>query len=789
MTNHVMSRSALLRRFALPLALTLASGTVSAQERVQELIPDIDRHHKFFAEVLAIDGDTAVMGDHNYMMEGNCGQQEHGAVQVYKKVGGVWQEAEFFRYLDDNTDTQRHGWSVAIKGNVIVAATPGQRWVNGNEVRMYTGALTVYKRPDASSPFTFDGQVFVTNPDEHDNLGFHRPMASNGVYAAATSLKHSSEIQIFRVHPTRSHLTTISYPNNAEPRSLFITNQNILVADSGLSPAPLAWKLDGAQATPVDTSGLAGSPYDSTTGFLTGDGDSVAWIVRDGGWPQDLLRIAKFGPNSVVSVTTDYLPQGGIGQPSELPMTLKEDQGLFFGRQSDFLSSYKYVGGSYRYQGKVFHSGLTLRSLAFNGTDLLVGDRTPQHPTNVPCGGNMGSIWVYRPMAPSSSGPGVSTKLQPWSHTPVFNNGASVAMSGSFAVSATPDTYQGDAPGGSVFLYQNVSGAWQQIEEFVDTWSGLRSAEWSGFGAAVDINPNHLAIGVPMATNMYGAQTGTVQVVRKSTNGQFFGGAWLTEVDSPSYDEAGESFGASVALAGNTLFVGAPAWGSGPGSPYAGGSVYVFTWTGSYWEYVQQIRNPTIQPYEGFGYRVSASGDNLIVGIPYRSTNGHYANGAAEIFRKDPSTGSYVSAGEFWAPFGLQDYANFGLSVSMGANYAAAGSPAGSVVVYRRSGSTWSQHPGMPITSPQWGFGTSVAVDGSGLVVGSPWESRVHRYVRITFWGAAWWSLSGTLVGPTSSFGTSVDMESGLVSIGESYGVIGNQSVGASYVLNFANIQ
>jgi hypothetical protein len=65
------------RAAALALALSIApfsfARTASAQELVQEITPHPDSHHKFFAEELAIDGDTAVMGDFNYMMEGNCG--------------------------------------------------------------------------------------------------------------------------------------------------------------------------------------------------------------------------------------------------------------------------------------------------------------------------------------------------------------------------------------------------------------------------------------------------------------------------------------------------------------------------------------------------------------------------------------------------------------------------------------------------------------------------------------------------------------------------------------------
>jgi hypothetical protein len=772
------------RRLLLALTLTLASSTAMAQELVQELVPDPTKFHKFFVDKLAIDGDTAVAGDYNYVFEQNCGFQEHGALQVFKKVGTEWQRAEFFRYPDDNTDVQRHGWSVALEGNVLVAATPGKRWVSGGTTRLAAGALSVYKRPSATAPFTFTGHLFLPNPEEGDELGWPVDIASNGVYAAAVSKGHRDQIRIFQVHPTLQYLTTIPYPDGAWPWKMHITNQNILVTDSGFFPAPFAWKLNGTQATPVDTS-LLGQPYDETVADLVGDGDTVAWLAEDGGWPQNVLRVAKFGADSVLSTATYPLPPGeGTG----FQMALEEDQGLFLASGGDFVSSYKYVDGDYRYQGHVYRSPTEVRSLAFNGTDLFIGDHGPRHQGASTCDQAFGSIWVYRPLAASAAGPGLSTLLQPWSHTPMYGYGAAVAVSGSFAVATAPDTYQGDYPSGAALLYQKVNGAFRQVEQYVDNWSSQRGDPWSGFGASVDINADFIAIGAPWGMNWWGIETGTVQVAHR-VGDTYRRGPYLAEVHTPSLEEWDEGFGAGVALSGNRLFVGAPAWSAGPGSPNAGGSVYVFEWMGTYWNHRQTLKNANVQAYEGFGNRVAASGDHLIVGIPYRSTNGRTANGAVEIFRRDGATGDYVSAGDFWAPFALGDWANFGNAVTIGTDYAAAGSPSGTVVVYRRNGTSWTQHAGNPLTPGQFGFGSSLAIEGTGLVVGSPWENRVHRYQRVVTFGVGRWLRTGTLVGSTSSFGTSVDLDAGVAMLGESYGTTGGLPIGSTYVTNFLDIQ
>jgi hypothetical protein len=661
--------------------------------------------------------------------------------------------------------------------------------VSGGDVRPLAGALTVYKRPDASSTFSLAGQLFLPNPEAYDLLGWPMHLASNGVYAAVTSAKHLADIRIFQVHPTMQYVTTIPHPHGAPPRYLFITNQNIVVADSGGFPAPFAWKLNGSQATPVDTS-MLGDPFsETTTGDFTGDGDSIAWVSNYAG--SYLLRTAKFGVNSVSSSSVQYLPAEHVHDQNELPMTLEEGQGLFVTNRSsswgNVISSYKYVGDRYRYQGILYNYSANHQSLAFNGTDLLVGDRAPQHQMNVPCDGGFGSVWVHRPMASSSPGPGTgSATLQPWMHVQAGGNGQSVAIDGAYAVSGSPWTGHAASTGGAAYLYQNVNGAWQQVEQYVDSLNAARGGGWSMFGVSVDINTNSIVVGAPYGTNGWGISTGNVQFVTQQ-NGVFRSGPYLDEIPSPNWEDWGQGFGNAVALAGNTLFVGAPGWGIPPESARAGGSVYVFDWDGFNWMFRQELHNPAVLAYESFGYRVAASGDYAIVGIPYRSSNGLTGNGSVEIFRRDPGTGTYVSAGEFFAPSELGDWSTFGDAVTIGSDFAAAGSYNGTVAIFRRSGTSWFLET--TITPNQSGFGSSLAIEGSNLVVGSPWESRVHRYQRFTWWGSGYWYRSGTLVGNSSSFGSSADMVNGEVMLGESYGAIGGVSIGASHVLNFGNVQ
>jgi hypothetical protein len=510
------------------------------------------------------------------------------------------------------------------------------------------------------------------------------------------------------------------------------------------------------------------------------------------------LRTAKFGFSALVSssITSQLLPpELQHADLFNLPLTIEEGKGIFFknsGPYGDLISAYKWYGGRYRYQGLL--SGIgdfgDIISLAFTGTELFVTDRSQRPPSSNGCE-KLGAVWDYRPMAPTSPGPGLSTRLQPWMSQQYFGNGRTVANIGSFAMSGTSDTNQAANTAGSVDLYQkDANNTWQQVEQYFDGQASASGHGWTNFGGALDLTSSFFVIGASWGySNVTGVQTGSVQYARQS--GGFQSGPYLPVLDPPSNAEWGQNFGSGVALSGNKLFVGAPAPFSGPGSPVARGVVYRYEWNGWSWDILQEIRgggNGT--DYERFGERVAASGDYIIVGIPNRASldgdeNPRPGAGAVQIFYRNPTYNWYESVGEFAAPTELGNWAAYGETVSIGGDYAAAGSMNGTVGIYRRVNPTyWILD--QVITPGISGFGYSVAIEGTRLVVGSPWEAgggRVHRYERY-----GWWYWMGNLMGATSSYGESLDMWNGLVSIGEPYGSVGNSSNGSSYVTNFFDI-
>ena len=224
---------------------------------------------------------------------------------------------------------------------------------------------------------------------------------------------------------------------------------------------------------------------------------------------------------------------------------------------------------------------------------------------------------------------------------------------------------------------------------------------------------------------------------------------------------AGDQFGWSMSLSGDTLAVGAPyessnATGVGGNQnntmATGSGAVYVFARTGTVWAQQAYIKASNTGANDQFGYSVSLAGDTLAVGAPLEDSNatgidGNGANntatdsGAAYVFTRTGTTWAqqaYVKASNT----GMMDY--FGYSVSLSGNTLAVGaygessnatgiggnqadntsSFAGAAYVFTRSGTTWTQQAYIKASNTDSVdyFGYSVSLSGDTLAVGASFE-------------------------------------------------------------------
>ena len=188
---------------------------------------------------------------------------------------------------------------------------------------------------------------------------------------------------------------------------------------------------------------------------------------------------------------------------------------------------------------------------------------------------------------------------------------------------------------------------------------------------------------------------------------------------------AGDFFGHSVALSGDTALVGAPL--DDVSDQDEQGSAYVYVRTGATWTFQQQLTADDGAGGDNFGWCVAISGDTAVVGAFYDDIGGNADQGSAYVF---------VRAGTAWTfqqKLTADDGAagdTFGISVAIAGDTALIGSDSdevggnthqGSAYVFVRSGGAWGQQAKLVAGdgAPEDFFGVSVALSGDTALIGS----------------------------------------------------------------------
>ncbi len=239
------------------------------------------------------------------------------------------------------------------------------------------------------------------------------------------------------------------------------------------------------------------------------------------------------------------------------------------------------------------------------------------------------------------------------------------------------------------------------------------------FGSAVAVSGDTAIVGAPQDDHSDSVNAGAAYVFVRS------GSTWTQQAKLTVSTENG--LGQSVGLSGDTAVVGAP---GGDGVVADTGAAYVFVRSGTVWTLQTKLTASDGAASDGFGSSVTIAGDTVIVGAPDDDTASGIDAGSAYVF---------VRSGTVWSPQGprlpVLDGAagdNFGTAVSLYVDTAVVGAPhddtalgadAGSMYVYKRSGTVWNQ------VGPKLGagdgtasdaFGSSVAVSNGRAIAGAP---------------------------------------------------------------------
>lgn len=465
-----------------------------------------------------------------------------------------------------------------------------------------------------------------------------------------------------------------------------------------------------------------------------------------------LLRTTKVGRNMGSTML----------RPGYELFTIQVD--LATGMARSIYSILAHVGGIYTY-AKASHVQPQMHfgaAVALAGNTLLVGAPKEKGSgvgplTTDPIGAaEIGAVFVFRREGTRWSR---EITLKPPNAQPLMAFGESVAMAGDVAVVGAPgENHEGRiAAGGAAFVFVRGPTGWTQQ-------AILRAADAATddfFGGSVGITQTTTPTGTTQTTIVVGApgnNQGAVYSFVPTPAGQLQ--TWAQALLRPNELGEDNEFGASVAITGDTLVVGAPRQDSGltgpnppSGSPpearnSGAAFIYIRAANGT-WPAPHYIK-PNANSIEArFGTRVAIAGNLIAVSAPNDGNTAGMMNGpgAVYLYQRNPS-GVWTAAPGVTLPIRsafLRPGDQFGTGLALSPTTLAVGAPgddltatgfpsavttdSGALYVFRAEEGKWkdvtSNLARMKAPNPDTGdfFGRSVAIDGDTVAVGADGEA------------------------------------------------------------------
>lgn len=361
--------------------------------------------------------------------------------------------------------------------------------------------------------------------------------------------------------------------------------------------------------------------------------------------------------------------------------------------------------------------------------------------------------------------------------------GVSVAVSGDTALVGAPVE---DAERGAAYVFTRTAGGWmEQAKLIASDGRSLRK-----FGFSVALSGDTAVVG------------GSTAVVRGNDNHadrtpgaayvfERVGDTWIEQakLTAPTPDgAAGDDFGSSVAVSGETVVVGARGIG-------VGGAAYVFVRAGGAWLLQAKLAADDTAGGDNFGFSVAVSGDTAVVGARFADVGSSRDQGSAYVFARDGVrwsqeanlAGSNGAGGD-----------SFGFAVGASAETVVVGAVnddvnanenQGSAYVFARAGGAWPERAYLTADDGASGdeFGSSVAVSGDTVVLGAQRDTTGGNSQHGSAYvfgrsGGAWPERTKLIAsdgGSSDLFGVSVAISGGTAVIGAAFH---NLHRGAVYV-------
>ncbi len=234
------------------------------------------------------------------------------------------------------------------------------------------------------------------------------------------------------------------------------------------------------------------------------------------------------------------------------------------------------------------------------------------------------------------------------------------------------------------------------------------------------------------------------------------GTTWMQQAVLTAADgRSGDQFGVAVALSGDTALIGADGAALKPG--LGQGAAYIFVRSGASWTQQQKLTASDPADFDHFGSAVALSGDTALVGVPHDLVDDHANQGSVYVFARSGTAWSqqaHLTASDGAAA----DW--FGYAVALSGDIALVGAAVddiaaqydqGSAYIFTRNGAVWTQSAKLTVAEgmKEDRLGYAVALAGDTALVSAvnvdSGKSAVYVFVGS---GSSWnrqaqWTVAG----------------------------------------------
>ena len=684
-----------------------------------------------------------------------------GSVYVFTRTSGTWDEETKIYPLDPSAATH-FGCSVSLYADTALIGRPHDN-TQGDDA----GAVYVFTKVSSTS-WTQETKLYASETAAYDNFGMsvslHKDEALIGAVAEDDQGTNAGSVYVF----SRTTATTW-------------TQQTKLYASD---PSAAALGNFGIGVSLYGDTALVGSHLDSTKGTRSGavyvftrsfdlEGVTVSWteqtkIYASAPIADDQFgnKVSLYGDTALVSSVdkvyvftrstsssatlwteeatlyastsgeTDFTSVSLYRGTALIAAMYNDEKGIDSGRVLVFKAPMHpppppapFPPPQFSRQHKVFAEDGASRysefgvSVDVDGDTFVVGAHQENDGSD---SGSNGSVYVY---VRSYFAWSLQQKIVASDGAKDDHFGVSVALLGdTLVVGANQDDDNG-AQSGSVYIFVRSGTTWTQQQKIIANDGAMSDY----FGSSLALTGDTLVVGAHRDDDK-GIYSGSVYVYSSSLNSA---SSWSFQQklvpDGKLSDH--DHFGESIDLAGDILVIGAHGDDDkGLGS----GSVYVFVRSGGTWEKKQKLV-AEIDGADGdsFGYSVALSSETIVVGAHMDDDKGSESGSVYIFVRSDENTWTQqqkivVDDGAWGDQFGIT-LALAGDKLAVGVPYSddedgSSRLDVGTVYMYDRSGSTWTQSRKLIADSVSANafFGSALALSGETLIVGARGEKNIY---------------------------------------------------------------